>query len=128
MKEIVRGGTEVPADALMVRAVANDRYAIGFNLMRVVEKEPKVKALAIATAEPGPYVQPTKESMYRRTYPLSNAVYIYINRPPGQPLTPRLKEFLTYILSREGQQEVVNDGMYLPLNPQAAREQLEKLK
>ena len=128
MKEIVRGGTEVPADAQIVSAVANDKFAIGFNLMRVVEKEPKVKALAIAAAEGGPYVQPTKESMYRWTYPLSNAVYIYINRRPGQPLTPRLKEFLTYILSREGQQDVVSDGMYLPLNPQAAREQLEKLR
>ena len=66
--------------------------------------------------------------MYRRTYPLSNAVYIYIDRPPGHALSPRLKEVLTYILSREGQQDVVDDGMYLPLNPDAARAEREKLK
>jgi phosphate transport system substrate-binding protein len=47
---------------------------------------------------------------------------------PGEPISPRLKEFLTYILSREGQQDVVDDGMYLPLNPEAAREQREKLQ
>jgi phosphate transport system substrate-binding protein len=128
MSEIVRGGVEVPADAQIVSAVAADKYAIGFNLMRVVEKNPNVKPLPIAASEGGRYVPPTKETMYKRTYPLSNAVYIYINRPPGSPISPRLKEFLSYILSREGQQDVVNDGMFIPLNPEAAREQREKLK
>lgn len=128
MKEMVRGGSKAPSDVQIVNAVADDKYGIGFNLMRVVEQQPKVKPLAIAATDAGPYVPPTKETMYRRTYPLSNAVYIYINRPPGTPISPRLKEFLTYILSREGQQDVVDDGMYLPLNPQAAREQREKLQ
>ena len=128
MKEMVRGGSKAPSDVQIVSAVANDKYGIGFNLMRVVEKEPKVKPLAIAATNAGPFVPPTRETMYRRTYPLSNAVYIYINRPPGTPISPRLKEFLVYILSREGQQDVVDDGMYLPLNPEAAREQREKLK
>ena len=128
MKEMVRGGSKAPSDVQIVSSVANDKYGIGFNLMRVVEKEPKVKPLAIAAAESGPYIAPTKETMYRRTYLLSNAVYIYINRVPGKLISPRLKEFLTYILSREGQQDVVDDGMYLPLNPEAAREQREKLQ
>jgi phosphate transport system substrate-binding protein len=128
IKEMVRGGSKAPSDAQIVSSVANDRYGIGFNLMRVVEKERKVKPLAIATAEAGPYIAPTEETMYRRTYPLSNAVYIYINRGPGEPISPRLKEFLTYILSRQGQQDVVDDGLFLPLNPQAAGEQREKLR
>ena len=128
LKEMVRGGSKAPADVQIVSAVANDKYAIGFNLMRVVEKEPKVKALAIAASEGGPFIPPTRETMYRRTYPLSNAVYIYINRAPGKPISPRVKEFLTYILSRQGQKSVVDDGMYLPLNPEAAREQREKLQ
>jgi phosphate transport system substrate-binding protein len=128
LKEMVRGGSKAPADAQIVSAVANDRYAIGFNLMRAVEKEPRVKALAIAANEGGPYVPPTRETMYRRTYPLSNAVYLYINRPPGKPISPRLKEFLAYILSQQGQQSVVDDGLYLPLNPEAAGEQRRKLQ
>jgi len=128
MQEIVRGGTEVPADAQIVRAVAADKYAIGFNLMRVVEKEPNVKALPIATGNEGTFVPPTKLTMYDRSYPLSNAVYIYLNRPPGKPLSPRLKEFLSYILSREGQQDVVADGMYIPLESKLAREQRDKLR
>jgi phosphate transport system substrate-binding protein len=128
IKEMVRGGSKAPSDAQIVGSVANDRYGIGFNLMRVVEREPGVKALAIAAAEAGPYIAPTEETMYRRTYPLSNAVYIYINRPPGMPISSRLREFLAYILSRQGQQDVVDDGLFLPLNPEAAREQREKLQ
>jgi phosphate transport system substrate-binding protein len=125
---MVRGGSKAPADAQIVGCVADDRYSIGFNLMRVVEKEPRVKPLAVAATEAGPYIAPTEETMYRRTYPLSNAVYIYINRPTGKPISPRLKEFLTYILSRQGQQDVVDDGLFLPLNPEAARAQREKLQ
>jgi phosphate transport system substrate-binding protein len=108
--------------------VAADRYGIGFNLMRIVEKEPGVKPLAIAAEEGTPFIPPTRETMYRRTYPLSNAVYIYINRPPGKSISPRVREFLTYILSRQGQQDVADDGMYLPLTAEAAGEQRARLQ
>ena len=128
MKEMVRGGSKAPADVQIVGAVAGDKYGIGFNLMRVVRNEPRVKALAIAVSADRPYVTPTRDSMYRRTYPLSNSVYIYVNRPPGQALSWRLREFLAYILSREGQQDVVDDGMYLPLDPETARAEREKLR
>jgi phosphate transport system substrate-binding protein len=128
MKEMVRGGIKAAADVQIVDAVANDKYAIGFNLMRVVEKEPRVKAIALAPGEGGPFVPATRETLFRRTYPLTNAVYIYIDRAPGRPISPRVKEFITYILSREGQQDVAEDGMYIPLNPEAAHEQREKLQ
>jgi phosphate transport system substrate-binding protein len=128
LKEMVRGGTMVPSDVQIVSAVAADRYGIGFNLMRIVEKEPGVRPLAIAADQGTPFIPPTRETMYRRTYPLSNAVYIYINRPPGQPISPRVREFLAYILSRQGQQDVADDAMYLPLTADAAGEQRVKLK
>ena len=95
--------------------------------MRVVEQNPNVKALAIARDLTQPYVVPTNESFFDRSYPLVNSVFIYLNRPPGKPLSPRLKEFLRYVLSRQGQQAVADDGMYIPLNPQAAQEELRKL-
>jgi phosphate transport system substrate-binding protein len=125
--EIVRGGTEVPADAQIVNGVAADRYAIGFSFMRVVEQNPGVKPVALAREAGQPFVIPTEESFFARSYPLATSVYIYLNRPPGRPLAPRLKEFLTFILSREGQQAVAEEGMYIPLNPQAAQAELRKL-
>ncbi|MGH9644771.1 MAG: hypothetical protein ACRD3Q_20400, partial [Terriglobales bacterium] len=75
-----------------------------------------------------PYIQPTKDSYQDRTYPLTRSIYVYFNRIPGQPLDPKLKEFLKYILSSEGQQQVVNFGRYLPLPPDVVREQLKKIE
>jgi phosphate transport system substrate-binding protein len=126
--EIVRGGTEVPADAQIVAGVAQDRYAIGFSFMRVVEQNPGVKPVALAREAGGPFVAPTEQSFAARSYPLVTSLYIYLNRPPGKPVPPRLKEFLAYILSREGQQAVAADGMYIPLSPEAAQAELKKLE
>jgi phosphate transport system substrate-binding protein len=128
LHEIVRGGVETPVDVEIANAVAKDRFALGFTFMKIVEKVPELKPIAIAAREGGPYIQPTKQTFYDRTYPLTNAVYIYLNRPPGKPLHPRVKGFLRYILSREGQKAVADDRTYLPLTAEAAREQLRKLE
>jgi phosphate transport system substrate-binding protein len=69
-----------------------------------------------------------------RTYPLSRPVYIYFSpdTPGGEPadpkVDPKVREFLRYILSREGQQDVAREGDYLPLTPKLAREQLKVLE
>ncbi len=128
IREFVRGGGEVPADEALVAGVAADRNGIGFSFMRIVEKNPGVKALALAATPGGPFVAPTNESFFQRTYPLVTSVYIYLKRPPGQPVPSRLKEFLRFVLSREGQQAVIDDGMYLPLNAATIREEREKLQ
>lgn len=128
MHEIVRGGVEVPADAEIVADVADDKYAIGFNLARVVQHNPGVRAVPIAWTAAGPYVQASDQTCYDRTYPFANELEIYINHPPGQPIAPRIKAFLIYILSREGQQAVAEDGMYIPLNPEVAAQEIAKLQ
>jgi len=128
LHEMVRGGNKAPADAQIVQAIADNKYAIGFNLMRVIEMNPLVKPIGISVDTENNCIFPTEQTVYDRTYPLSNAVYIYVNKKPGTPLSPRLKEFLTYILSREGQQDILEEGMYLPLSPHEARNQMEKLK
>jgi len=47
-------------------------------------------------------------------YPMARFLYIYINKEPGKPMDPLVREFLKFVFSREGQQVVVKDG-YLPL-------------
>ena len=116
-------GCEVIIDNL-----AKDPYGIAYTAPQCARKSTEVKALAIGATADGPFVQPTKENMANRTYPLVESIYVYINRPPGQPVEPKLKAFLTYILSREGQENVLQDDGYLPLTPEVAREQLKKLE
>ena len=54
-------------------------------------------------------------------------VYFYLDRVPGQPIDPKLKEFLRFVLSRQGQAAIAKDGKYLPLTKEAVEEQLKKL-
>ena len=61
-------------------------------------------------------------------YPLSRFLYIYVNKAPGKPLDPLVKEYLKLILSKEGQEVVVKDG-YLPaVRPAIVAEELKKLE
>ncbi len=64
IQELMRGGAEVPADAQIVGGVAHDRYTIGFSFMRVVEQNPGVKALALAADATGPFVPPTRDTIF----------------------------------------------------------------
>jgi len=128
IRELVRGDhVRGNSDAQTVAAVANDRYAIGFSFMKVIKTNPNVKPIALAVNGTATYIAPTLETFRNRTYPLVTGVYIYLDRVPGQAISPRLKQFLTFVLSREGQRAVADDGMYLPLTSELAREQLKKL-
>ncbi len=128
MQEIVRGGVEMPADAEIVADVAADKYAIGFNLARVVQANPRVRPLPIAAKRGEPFVEASDQTCYDFTYPFVNKVVFYVNHPPGKPIRPVIKAFLTYVLSREGQQAVIEDGMYIPLNPELSAAEIAKLQ
>jgi phosphate transport system substrate-binding protein len=54
-------------------------------------------------------------------------MFFYANRKPGQPLDPNVKEFLLFVLSREGQAAVARDGKYLPLTAEVVAEDRAKL-
>ncbi|MGH8169268.1 MAG: PstS family phosphate ABC transporter substrate-binding protein, partial [Steroidobacteraceae bacterium] len=59
-------------------------------------------------------------------YPLQRYLYIYVNRKPGRPLEPLVKEFLRFVLSRQGQ-SLVSADHYLPLPALIDQQEMEKL-
>jgi len=87
-----------------------------------------VKALALAEHDGGPYIPFTLETVTDRTYPLTRSIYAYVNMTPGKPLDPKVREFLRFILSREGQDSVTQQQVFLPLPSATAIDQLKKLK
>ncbi len=109
----------------ILEALANDPYGIAYSNLRY--RNAQVRALPLATADDGPSYEATKENLIQRNYPLTRFITTFVNRAPGRPLDPKVKEFLRYILSREGQQAIVRDGNYLPLSEDAIRAQLRKL-
>lgn len=128
LRELVRGDhIHGAADLQTIAGVADNLYAIGFSFMKLIEANHSVKAMPIARTMNDAAVPPTLDTFRERSYPLVTGLYLYLNRVPGQAINPRLKEFLKFILSRQGQQLVVEDGMYIPLSPAAAQEQLRRL-
>lgn len=110
----------------MLAALAGDRYGIGY--AGLVYQHPDVKPIALASEVGGPYVAPTKAGVTDRSYPLTRVITMFLDRAPGQAVEPKLREFLRYLLSREGQETVVRDGQgYLPVIAPVAMKELEKL-
>lgn len=118
------GSRYIEADQI-TDALARDRYGIAYNRFR--GERPKVKRLPVAATAGSPYVEHTIENVQNRTYPLYNEQYFYTSVKPGTPLDPRVKEFLRYVLSQEGQADVMRDGKYLPLTAEVVRAQLKKI-
>ena len=110
----------------IVDALTVDRYGIGVSNWRYTN--PQVKPIALASQDGGPYYEATRENLIERKYPLTRAIRCYVNRAPDQPVDPKVKEFLRYILSRDGMAAVVRDSSYLPLTEGLIREQLHKLE
>lgn len=89
---------------------------------------PNVKVLKVAPAEGAPCYAPDVENVYSHKYPFSRYVYIYVNKAPGKPLEPKEKEFLKLVLSREGQDVVAKERVFIPLMPEVVQEELRKLE
>jgi len=112
----------------MLDELSKDKYGIGWAAQMHIKDYPGVKAVAIAANEGGPYVAMSADTVANRSYPLVRDAYVYVNRVPGRPMDPRAREFLRFVLSREGQQIIANTDMYYPLTAAALREQLKRLE
>ncbi len=106
-----------------------DRYGIAYVASPVGPNLPaECKVLEVAETATGPAYAYTLENIRSRKYPFYDEIYAYIDAKPGEPLDPKVREYLRFILSREGQTEVMRDGKYLPLTAEVCREQLKKLQ
>jgi phosphate transport system substrate-binding protein len=137
-REYVETGSKMIADEdkseqrlglqhMLKNELAHDRYGIAWTVIPQAKDVPGIKVLAVAPRDGGPPVVPSKASFQDRSYPLVRSIYIFLNRKPGTTLDPKLKEFLRYVLSREGQEIVASNGSYLPLTAAVVHEQLRKL-
>jgi len=115
-------------DQLILAAVENDPSAIGFIFQRVINaNHGDVKVLPLAAHAGGPFVTPSAATFFDGSYPLHNGAYLYFNRPPGQPLSWREREFARFVLSREGQQIIADSRLFVPLNAAQIEAELAKL-
>lgn len=99
--------------------VARDRYALGYAGLAYVG--PGVKLLPLVGEAGGAAIAPGYEEVARAEYPLSRLVFMNVNHGAAHPLPAALAEFMRFILSREGQQVVLDQQIFLPLRDSQAR-------
>ena len=114
---------EQPGSAWVVQSVSTSVNAIGYS--GIGYKTSSVRALPLSKDGEN-FVDATPEAAVDGSYPLSRALYMYVNKAPNKDLSPLEREFIKLVLSKEGQEIVVKDG-YVPLPASTAKKTLAKL-
>ena len=86
---------EQPGSASVVQGVTEDRFGIGYS--GIGYRTSGVKPLALAEKDGGYYSNGSYEDVVSGKYPLNRYLYVYVNRAPGKPLDPMVKEFLKLV-------------------------------
>lgn len=119
-------GTLRKAAESISAAASLDRYALAISSLRHVPET--LKPIALAASADQPYVQANTESVIARSYPLSRPTYAFVDVPPGKAMEPKLREFLRYALSVEGQNDIARDRGFVPLSSERSATQLQVLE
>jgi phosphate transport system substrate-binding protein len=112
----------------MLLDLSKDKYGIAWSGVAQAKGIAAIKNVALAAGDGKSYVEPTRETVQNRTYPLTRSVFMQLDRAPGKQLDAKLQEFLLYILSRQGQEKVVHQGEYLPLTDEVVRAERARLQ
>ncbi|UJF21254.1 PstS family phosphate ABC transporter substrate-binding protein [Shewanella sp. OMA3-2] len=113
---------EQPGSASVVQSVSQGLNAIGYS--GIGYKTAGVKAVAVSK-KGDKFIEASAANAANGTYPLSRYLYVYINKHPNKDLSPMDREFIRFILSKQGQQVVEKDG-YVPLPRTVIAKDLEK--
>lgn len=115
---------EQPGSSSVVQSIASDKYAIGYSGIGYITAD--VRAVPLAKDAKSKMIEAVPENAYSGQYPMARFLYVYINMKPGTQLDPLRKEYLRYILSKQGQEDVVKDG-YFPLTAKIVADSLKTI-
>jgi phosphate transport system substrate-binding protein len=119
----------------VINAVANDPFGIALigwwptdeGWDRAVELGDKVRFMPLAWDR---HSRPSRGRV-GDVYPLAGGLRFVVDKPPGKPLDPWLREFLTLALSKEGQELIgsmtVSNG-FVPIDARDVGKELAKLR
>ena len=120
------GGHGRTAAAEIATALARDPDGIA--IATLDSANASIKTVKLGFQESGPYASLDEVTMRTGEYPLARPVYVYLDRKPGAGIDLRLKKFLSFVVSKEGQAEIGMPNSYLPLPAAVARESAEELQ
>ena len=117
----------------VLRAVADDVNGIGIaGYIDAAAVTPNVRLLALTSGDGSEPALPDYAAVLAGRYPLAPFMHLYVNRTPGQPLDPVVKEYARLVLSREGQAIIAamrgSEEGYVPLTVAEVAAELAKLE
>ena len=118
---------EQPGSSSVVQSVSTDKGAIGYSGIGYATSGVKAVPLSMKGRYNDQAFPATYENALNGKYPMTRYLYLYVNKDPKKPMDPLTKEFLKFVLSREGQEIVVKDG-YLPLTAAMEGSELKKVQ
>jgi phosphate transport system substrate-binding protein len=87
-----------------------------------------IKPVSLGSDKSGPFEMPDESTLRSGRYPLTRSVYFYLNRKPGSEINETVREFLNFVVSADGQSEMIRLGSYLPLAAAESRQSQEELQ
>jgi phosphate transport system substrate-binding protein len=115
---------EQPGSASVIQSVSSSLNGIGYSGIGYTTSS--VRRVPISGSADEPFVAATPQNVINGGYPLSRFLYIYINKEPGKPIDPVTNQFLTMVLSRQGQEVIVKDS-FIPLSARLSEREMQKL-
>src|SRR5208282_5300800 len=108
----------------VVQHVAGDKFAIGYS--GIAFKSDGVRITPLSVSPGGQCHSATLEETIGGKYPVARYLYVYLNKKPDEQFDRLRGEFIKYILSKDGQALVEQEGYY-PLTNQIREVELRKL-
>ncbi len=97
----------LPGTSAVVNAVSKDNYSIGYGGIAYGKG---IRFLKVKKEEKSSAFEPTRENVYKRTYPISRELYFYVaGEPQGE-----IKNFIDWVLGPQGQ-KICEEVGYFPL-------------
>ncbi len=106
-KNYMNGILSLPATGAIIQSISQTKGAIGYVGLAYLNKE--VKALKVSYDGKN-FVAPSVEAAKNKTYPIVRPLFYYYNKASEK----KVKPFLDYILSSEGQ-KIISDVGYITI-------------
>ncbi|MBK8725314.1 MAG: phosphate ABC transporter substrate-binding protein [Holophagaceae bacterium] len=118
---------EQPGSSSVVQSVSTDKGAIGYSGIGYATSGVRAVPMSMKGRYNDQAFQATYENALSGKYPMTRFLFVYVNKDPKKPMDPLTREFLKFVLSKEGQEIVVKDG-YLPLTAAMEGSELKKVQ
>jgi phosphate transport system substrate-binding protein len=110
---------EQPGSSSVVQGIASDLSAVGYSGIGYATSG--VRAVALSEKDGQAFVEANQANCESGAYPLARFLYVYVNKAPNKDMDKLTQEFMTFVVSKQGQEITVKDG-YFPINSDVAAE------